>query len=109
MKKIFLFFQHVEELLPEGIDKIVHLAAQAGVRYSIDKPEKYVTSNLLGCANILELARLTNVSHLLLASTSSAYGANTDMPFAETQKLLAPVVFLCRNKASKRINVALLL
>ena len=96
-------FQHVEELLPEGIDKIVHLAAQAGVRYSIDKPEKYVTSNLLGCANILELARLTNVSHLLLASTSSAYGANTDMPFAETQNCSHPLSFYAATKQANEL------
>jgi UDP-glucuronate 4-epimerase len=67
-------------------DIIVHLAAQAGVRYSLEEPRAYVESNVVGTFNILELAREMPVQHLLIASTSSVYGANTDMPFRETEK-----------------------
>ena len=67
-------------------DAIVHLAAQAGVRYSIEEPRPYIDANLVGTFNVLELARELQVGHLLIASTSSVYGANTDMPFRETEK-----------------------
>lgn len=67
-------------------DVIVHLAAQAGVRYSLENPRSYVESNLIGTFNIMECAREHGAEHLLMASTSSVYGANTDMPFAETDK-----------------------
>lgn len=65
---------------------IIHLAAQAGVRYSIDHPRTYIDSNLVGSWTILELARQIQPRHLLLASTSSVYGANEEMPFDENQK-----------------------
>ena len=65
---------------------IVHLAAQAGVRYSLENPRAYIDSNIVGTFNVMEAARAVPVEHLLMASTSSAYGANTEMPFAETQK-----------------------
>ena len=67
-------------------DVIVHLAAQAGVRYSLDNPRAYVDANVVGTFNIMEIARRHEVAHLLMASTSSVYGANTDMPYAETHK-----------------------
>ncbi|MCE8009882.1 NAD-dependent epimerase/dehydratase family protein [Aestuariivita sp.] len=67
-------------------DVIVHLAAQAGVRYSLDHPRAYIDSNLVGTFNVIELARRLKVRHLLIASSSSVYGANDDMPFQETQK-----------------------
>jgi UDP-glucuronate 4-epimerase len=67
-------------------DVIVHLAAQAGVRYSLENPRAYVESNITGTFNILEAARVQKVQHLMMASTSSAYGANTQMPFRETDK-----------------------
>lgn len=67
-------------------DVIVHLAAQAGVRYSLEEPRAYIESNVVGTFNILELAREMPVQHLLIASTSSVYGSNTDMPFRETEK-----------------------
>lgn len=67
-------------------DVIVHLAAQAGVRYSLKAPRSYVDSNVVGTLNILELARQLQPSHLLIASTSSVYGANEEMPFRETEK-----------------------
>ncbi|TKZ17445.1 SDR family NAD(P)-dependent oxidoreductase [Shimia litoralis] len=67
-------------------DVIVHLAAQAGVRYSLENPRAYVDANIVGTFNVMEAARAVPVKHLLMASTSSAYGANTEMPFSETQK-----------------------
>ncbi|PZR00428.1 MAG: UDP-glucuronate 5-epimerase [Cereibacter sphaeroides] len=65
-------------------DVIVHLAAQAGVRHSIDAPRSYVDANLIGTFEVLEAARAHPPKHLLIASTSSVYGANTKMPYAET-------------------------
>jgi UDP-glucuronate 4-epimerase len=67
-------------------DVIVHLAAQAGVRYSIENPRAYVDANIIGTLNVMEAARQAGVGHLLMASTSSVYGANADMPFDERQK-----------------------
>lgn len=64
----------------------MHLAAQAGVRYSIEAPRTYLASNICGTFEILEAARKTPPKHMLLASTSSAYGANSEMPYCETQK-----------------------
>lgn len=65
---------------------IVHLAAQAGVRYSLDHPRTYIDTNVVGTFNVMECARRLEVEHLLMASTSSVYGANDTMPFSETQK-----------------------
>lgn len=69
-----------------GPDIIVHLAAQAGVRYSLQNPRAYIDSNVVGTLNVMEAARRNDVKHLLMASTSSVYGANEDMPFVETEK-----------------------
>jgi len=65
---------------------IIHLAAQAGVRYSIKKPRVYLDSNITGTYNIIELAKKVNVKHLLIASSSSVYGANKKLPFKEIDK-----------------------
>lgn len=65
---------------------IVHLAAQAGVRYSLEAPRDYIDSNIIGTFNVMEVARRLQVQHLLMASTSSAYGANETMPFVETDR-----------------------
>lgn len=65
---------------------IVHLAAQAGVRYSLEQPRAYIDANVVGTFNVMEAARRHAVQHLLMASTSSVYGANEDMPYAETDK-----------------------
>ena len=67
-------------------DVIVHLAAQAGVRYSLENPRAYVDANVTGTLNVMEAARAAEVRHLLMASTSSVYGANEEMPFDERQK-----------------------
>ena len=67
-------------------DVIVHLAAQAGVRYSLENPRAYIDANVVGSFNVMEAARRHAVTHLLMASTSSVYGAETDMPYREVQK-----------------------
>ena len=67
-------------------DVIVHLAAQAGVRYSLENPRAYLDANVIGTFNVMEAARRLEVQHLLMASTSSVYGANEEMPFSETEK-----------------------
>ena len=81
-------------------DIVVHLAAQAGVRYSIENPRAYLESNLIGTFELLEAARAHPPRHMLLASTSSAYGANTDMPYRETDKADAQMSFYAATKKS---------
>lgn len=78
-----LLKQTVSRFEPEIV---VHLAAQAGVRYSLEHPESYITSNVVGTANLLEALRHSVPRHFMFASTSSVYGANEDMPFSETQR-----------------------
>tara|TARA_R110002072_G_scaffold4347_1_gene30527 strand:+ start:2760 stop:3770 length:1011 start_codon:yes stop_codon:yes gene_type:complete len=85
-------------------DVIVHLAGQAGVRYSLENPRAYLDSNLVGTFNVMEAARRLKVKHLLMASTSSVYGANEDMPFAETEKADTALTFYA---ATKKANEAM--
>jgi UDP-glucuronate 4-epimerase len=85
-------------------DVIVHLAGQAGVRYSLENPRAYLDSNLVGTFNVMEAARRLKVEHLLMASTSSVYGANEDMPFAETDQADTPLTFYA---ATKKANEAM--
>ncbi|MCP5264939.1 MAG: GDP-mannose 4,6-dehydratase [Burkholderiaceae bacterium] len=85
-------------------DAIVHLAAQAGVRYSIEQPMKYAVSNLLGMTVILEAARHAGVRHLVYASSSSVYGGNRKQPFSEDDRVDNPVSFYA---ATKRANEAM--
>ncbi|MBB5533397.1 NAD-dependent epimerase [Rhizobium giardinii] len=84
-------------------DVIVHLAAQAGVRYSLENPKAYVDSNLTGSWNILELAKAVRPRHLLLASTSSIYGANEKIPFAETDRADEPMTLYAATKKSAEL------
>jgi UDP-glucuronate 4-epimerase len=79
-------------------DVIIHLAAQAGVRYSLDHPGSYLDANLTGTFNVLEIAREFKPTHFLLASTSSVYGANTRMPFQETDRTDHPMTFYAATK-----------
>jgi UDP-glucuronate 4-epimerase len=79
-------------------DVIIHLAAQAGVRYSLEHPEAYVSANLDGMFNLLEAAREASVKHLLIASTSSVYGANSKMPFRETDRTDWPITLYAATK-----------
>jgi UDP-glucuronate 4-epimerase len=77
---------------------IIHLAAQAGVRYSLEHPEAYVSANLDGMFNLLEVARLAQPKHLLIASTSSVYGGNSKMPFRETDRADWPMTLYAASK-----------
>ncbi|MCF8483394.1 MAG: NAD-dependent epimerase [Rhodospirillum sp.] len=79
-------------------DRVVHLAAQAGVRYSLENPRAYVDSNLIGTFSILEGCRATGVEHLVFASTSSVYGANKEQPFSEHQPADHPLTFYAATK-----------
>jgi len=87
----------------ERPDFVVHLAGQAGVRYSIDNPRSYVDANIIGTFNLLEAVRSTPVKHLLLASTSSAYGSNTQMPYTETHKADTQMSFYAATKKSNEV------
>lgn len=87
----------------EKPDFVVHLAGQAGVRYSIDAPRSYVDANIIGTFNLLEAVRATPVKHLLLASTSSAYGANTAMPYTETDKADTQMSFYAATKKANEV------
>ena len=84
--------------LMAGADVVVHLAAQAGVRYSIEAPRSYVEANLIGTYEVLEAARAVQPGHLLIASTSSVYGANAEMPYAEVHKADHPMSFYAATK-----------
>ncbi len=79
---------------------VIHLAAQAGVRYSINNPFSYVESNLIGTFRILEIARKYKPSHLLIASTSSVYGSNKNIPFNECDNTNSPLSFYAATKIS---------
>jgi UDP-glucuronate 4-epimerase len=82
----------------ESFDRVIHLAAQAGVRYSLENPLAYVTSNITGFAHVLEACRHAGIPHLTFASTSSVYGANTTMPFEEGQGVDHPLQFYAATK-----------
>lgn len=82
-------------------DRVIHLAAQAGVRYSLENPQSYVESNIVAFTNILEACRYAQTPHLTYASTSSVYGANTTMPFSEQHGVDHPIQFYA---ATKRAN-----
>jgi UDP-glucuronate 4-epimerase len=85
-------------------DAVVHLAGQAGVRWSIENPRAYVDANLIGSFNVIEAARAHRPQHLLMASTSSVFGANTQMPYAETDKADTQMSFYA---ATKKANEAM--
>ncbi|NRP26531.1 UDP-glucose 4-epimerase [Marinobacterium sp. xm-d-420] len=88
----------------EKFDRVVHLAAQAGVRYSIENPHAYADSNLVGFLNVLEGCRHSQVQHLVYASSSSVYGANESIPFSENDNVDHPVSLYA---ASKKANEAM--
>lgn len=82
---------------------VIHLAAQAGVRYSIEAPQAYIDANIVGSFSILEACRHVPVRHLMLASTSSAYGANDSFPFTETDRAVHPITLYAATKASMEL------
>ena len=85
------------------IDRIAHLGAQAGVRYSLDNPQAYVASNLAGHVNLLELARHRQVAHMVYASSSSVYGGNTKLPFAVEDRVDHPVSLYAATKRADEL------
>ena len=87
----------------EKFDKVVHLAAQAGVRYSIENPHSYIDSNIVGTLNILEGCRHNDVVHLVYASSSSVYGANTAMPFSIHQNVDHPLALYGATKKANEL------
>ncbi|MGH6799849.1 MAG: NAD-dependent epimerase/dehydratase family protein [Methylocella sp.] len=91
----------LQRIYCDGFDAVLHFAAQAGVRYSLDNPRIYVDANLTGTFNLLELMRHAPPAHALLASTSSVYGANAKVPFRETCRADHPLTLYA---ASKKAN-----
>lgn len=94
----------VEEAMANAApDVVIHLAAQAGVRYSLENPQSYVSSNVIGSYNIIELAQQQKVKHLMLASTSSIYGASPTVPFRETDRADEPLTIYAATKKSMEL------
>jgi UDP-glucuronate 4-epimerase len=87
----------------EKFERVVHLAAQAGVRYSLENPHAYVHSNVTGFLQVIEGCRRNTVEHLVYASTSSVYGANTRMPFSESQGVDHPLTLYAATKRSNEL------
>ncbi len=87
----------------QGFEKVIHLAAQAGVRYSIENPHSYIDSNIVGTLHILEGCRHNSVAHLVYASSSSVYGANTDMPFSVHQNVDHPLALYGATKKANEL------
>jgi UDP-glucuronate 4-epimerase len=85
------------------IDRVIHLAAQAGVRYSLENPHSYVESNIVAFTNLLEACRYAQTPHLSYASTSSVYGANTKMPFSEREGVNHPLQFYAATKKANEM------
>jgi len=94
----------MERLFAEsGFDRVVHLAAQAGVRYSLQNPHAYIDSNVVGFMNVLEGCRHNRVQHLAYASSSSVYGGNTAMPFSEHHNIDHPVSLYAATKKANEL------
>src|SRR5690348_3441123 len=91
---------HVAMALLDRGDKVVHLGAQAGVRYSLVNPHAYVRSNLMGQINMLELARRSEVGHFVYASSSSVYGGNDTLPFRVEDRVDHPISLYAATKKS---------
>ena len=90
-------------VLNEQFDNICHLAAQAGVRYSLENPYAYIDSNIVGFLNILEAARDSNIKHLVYASSSSVYGGNTKMPLSTADSVDHPISLYAATKKSNEL------
>lgn len=94
----------IEALFAEGqFNRVIHLAAQAGVRYSLTNPHAYAESNLVGFINVLEACRQQKIEHLVYASSSSVYGGNTKMPFTETDAVNHPVSLYAATKKANEL------
>lgn len=96
--------EQLKRVFEEGnFDFVIHMAAQAGVRYSLTNPEAYVHSNLVGFSNVLECSRMFNIKHLVYASSSSVYGMSTKTPFTEEDNVDYPVSFYAATKKSNEL------
>ncbi|MCG6229920.1 NAD-dependent epimerase [Vibrio furnissii] len=94
----------IEDLFEqEKFERVIHLAAQAGVRYSLENPHSYADSNLVGHLNVLEGCRQNNVSHLVYASSSSVYGLNAKIPFATSDSVDHPISLYAATKKSNEL------
>ena len=94
----------MEDLFGEiQVERVIHLAAQAGVRYSLENPHAYILANIVGFTNILEGCRYNNIKHLVYASSSSVYGANTLMPFSVHQNVDHPLSFYGATKKANEL------
>jgi UDP-glucuronate 4-epimerase len=100
LEDVAAFRRVYEEFKP---DVVIHLAAQAGVRYSIENPRAYIDSNLVGTFNLLELVREFSPKHFLLASTSSVYGANEKIPFEESDRTDHPLTLYAATKKATEV------
>ena len=89
--------------IKENFDVVCHLAAQAGVRYSIENPDVYIQSNIIGFLNILECCRHNQINHLVYASSSSVYGKNAKIPFSESDQVDSPVSLYAATKKSNEL------
>ncbi|MAV94401.1 NAD-dependent epimerase [Pseudomonadota bacterium] len=97
-------FASLEKIfINENISMVINLAAQAGVRYSIENPNAYISSNVQGFMNILEACRNHSIKHLVYASSSSVYGGNTNLPFSEDQNVDHPVSIYAATKKSNEL------
>lgn len=109
--ELFTFFmldisnrEDIKKLFDENdFDQVINLAAQAGVRYSIENPYAYIDSNLVGFGNVLEGCRTNNVKHLIYASSSSVYGANVKMPFSTSDGVNHPVSLYAATKKANEL------
>lgn len=87
----------------EKFDQVIHLAAQAGVRYSLENPMTYIDSNIMGFTNILESCRYHKIKHLVYASSSSVYGKNEKIPFEETDQVDCPISLYAATKKANEL------
>ena len=98
--KIDISKKKFNKIKTKKIDYIIHLAAQAGVRYSLEKPQDYLSSNIIGTFNILELCKQRNIKKLIFSSSSSVYGNNKKIPFKEYYNTDEPLQFYASTKKS---------
>ncbi len=95
--------ESVTELFKEDFDIVCHLAAQAGVRYSLENPKAYIQSNIVGFFNLIEQCRVNNIDHFVYASSSSVYGLNGDVPYSESSSIAHPVSLYAASKKSNEL------